>query len=152
MIIPDGYELDLAKSTPTNIVLKKIAPDLPKSWNHLNKLSGYYVANDCTIHEFTTPSDGILFRHDKNIFPTKEEAEASLALAQLCQLRDVYNGGWKPDWTTLSEKHVIEMYNGTVSADCYTYKSNVLAFAKAEIRDLFMENFKDLIYQAAPLL
>ena len=91
--VPQGYEIDKEKSTFEKIVFKKIA-DLPKSWENLIKIDGYYVSSQSDIkYCYENCADSI----NRNVFPTKEEAEACLALAQLCQLRDRYNDGWKPN-------------------------------------------------------
>ena len=45
---------------------------------------------------------------DKNTLPTKELAEAMLAMCQLLYLRDIYNDGWVPDWENESAS---EIYN-----------------------------------------
>ena len=91
--------------------------------------------------------------NDKNIFPTIEEAEACLALAQLCQLRDRYNDGWKPDWDSMSEtKYVLEISRNIVVKNFYGNRHKILAFKTEELRDKFLENFRDLIETAKPLL
>ena len=89
---------------------------------------------------------------NKNIFPTREEAEASIALAQLCQLRDRYNGGWKPDWESGNVKPSITFFEGEIRPyDGWNFHS-VLAFRTTELRDEFAKNFADLIEKAKPLL
>lgn len=88
----------------------------------------------------------------KNRFPTKEEAEACLALAQLCQLRDIYNEGWKPDWTDNNEKFCIFFNNEKVYSGLSYYTRHILSFKTQELRDKFLENFRDLIETAKPLL
>lgn len=90
---PEGYEIDKEKSTFENIVFKPIKKELPKSWEELEDLSGFYVESNCNIKK----SDASMRRVAMNNFATKEQAEASLSLAQLSQLREVYRDGWKPD-------------------------------------------------------
>ena len=92
---PEGYEIDKEKSTFEKIVFKKIERKLPKRWEELKVVEGFYIDEDSHIHD--CPMVDVL-RKNKNVFPTEEEAEACVALAQLCQLRDRYNDGWKPDW------------------------------------------------------
>lgn len=41
--IPDGYEIDRENSTFEKIVFKKIESKLPKSWEELKIISGYYL-------------------------------------------------------------------------------------------------------------
>lgn len=146
---PEGYEIDKGNSTFEKIVFKR--KELPKSWEDLMTVKGYCVSTyskieDCS-EEFYT------YKENKNIFPTKEEAEACLALAQLCQLRDRYNDGWKPDWEYEEEVKFNIFYsrNSIVKSTCYM-SNTVLVFKTEELRDKFLENFRDLIEVAKPLL
>lgn len=80
------------------------AKELPKSWEDLMGVSGCYVDSNSKVDVFK----GCFAKEEtKNVFPTRAEAEACLALSQLCQLRDRYNGGWKPDWNNVNEKYII---------------------------------------------
>lgn len=89
----------------------------------------------------------------KNVFPTRAEAEACLALSQLCQLRDRYNDGWKPDWKNEKElKYVIEIFWDNIVKREYECRYKVLAFKTEELRDEFLKNFRELIWIAKPLL
>ena len=148
--VPEGYKIDKEKSTFEKIVFKKV-DDLPKSWEEFGEVKGWFVNNRCEIdyyNEGDSTND-----MDKNLFPTKEEAKACLALAQLCQLRDGYNGGWKPDWKDDREKkHCIEFFKGKIQKNYYHVLKKVLCFKTQELRDKFLENFRDLIETAKPLL
>ena len=94
--VPQGYEIDKENSTFEKIVFRKIDNNLPKSWKEFGEVEGWFVNNRCEI-DYYDEGDSTNDM-DKNLFPTEEEAEACVALAQLCQLRDRYNDGWKPDW------------------------------------------------------
>lgn len=147
--VPRGYEIDKEKSTFEKIVFKKVEKELPKSWEDLGVIRGFYVNAHSELRDFEccTGKDS-----NKNTFPTKEEAEACLALAQLCQLRDRYNEGWKPNWDDGGEKHCVYFHDNEINS-AYTYSSHrVLTFKTQELRDKFLENFKDLIETAKPLL
>lgn len=148
---PEGYEIDKEKSTFEKIVFKKVEKELPKSWEELGEIKGWYVDSFSDImpcDKGDTDKD-----NDKNIFPTIEEAEACLALAQLCQLRDRYNDGWKPNWAMYkTEKWCIEVVNYKITKNTYYTIHRVLAFKTKELRDKFLENFRDLIEIAKPLL
>lgn len=122
---------------------------LPKSWDDLIKIKGYYVgANTSRIIEHAY-AEG----KNKNVFFTKEQAEASIALAQLSQLIEVYRNGWVPDWINDDQdKFCIEFYRGEIYCDDYVNTGNFLSFQDAETRDLFLENFRDLIEKAKPLM
>lgn len=148
--VPDGYEIDKEKSTFEKIIFKKVEKELPKSWEELKIISGYYLDSWGDICECEVKLDTI--SDNRNIFPTKEEAEVCLALSQLCQLRDRYNDGWKPCWNTNTIKHCIYVSKGEIRGGHQFENSRILTFEKREIRDKFLENFKDLIEIAKPLL
>lgn len=118
--IPEGYEID-------RVTFKEINK-LPKTWEDLVNAKGYYVEKYSDIY------------NKENVFLTEEQAEASVALAQLSQLRDLYRNGWIPDYTYGSEKYSVVFY------------SSLLSFQDEETRDLFLKNFRDLIEKAKLLL
>jgi hypothetical protein len=88
----------------------------------------------------------------KNTLLSKELAEAMLALSQLLLLRDYYNDGWEPDWTKYEDKYVIYFYDDEMRRCKFQYCNMPLAFKSEKLRDEFLENFKELIEQAKPLL
>ena len=148
--VPEGYEIDKEKSTFEKIIFNRI-DDLPKSWKEFGEVKGWFVNNMCEIDYY---SEGDSTNDmDKNLFPTKKEAEACVALAQLCQLRDRYNDGWKPDWEDDDEqKHVIIIHAGRIHVETFFSIQYLLAFKTEELRDKFLENFRGLIETAKPLL
>ena len=153
---PEGYEIDKEKSTFEKIVFKKIERKLPKKWKDLYEVKGWFVdfQSDVVTSGSMRTADSV-----KNRFPTKEEAEACLALAQLCQLRDRYNDGWKPDWENRAQNKFIiyihpdnEILFDKISANTHAISRHLLTFKTEELRDKFLENFRDLIETAKPLL
>ena len=148
--VPEGYEIDRENSTFENIIFRKVERKLPKTWKDLEVVSGFYIDSHSKVNVF---KGCFATEENKNIFPTREEAEACVALAQLCQLRDGYNGGWKPDWKDDREKkHCIEFFKGKIQKNYYHVLKKVLCFKTQELRDKFLENFRDLIETAKPLL
>jgi hypothetical protein len=147
--IPNGFEIDKENSTFEQIVFKEIK-QLPKTWEELEIIEGYFVQgrdSECCHVEKHAISE------NKNIFATEEQAKASIALAQLSQLREVYRNGWVPDWKDDDKyKYCIEFYTNKIYTDKYTNTSQFLSFQDEETRDLFLENFKDLIEQAKTLM
>jgi hypothetical protein len=114
IIAPEGFEIDKENSTLELIRFKEKpkVKKLPESWEELEEIGGYYIHNSSII----LPIDNTLCNHTtRNIFPSKEEAEAALALAQLCQLRDRYNNGWKPDWKDNTYKFPIYFEKGGIT-------------------------------------
>lgn len=109
---------DLAVQTYPELAKK----ELPKSWEELN------------LHI--------------NAFATKEQAEASIALAQLSQLLAVYNDG-KTELT-----HYIRIKKGcnTIKIFSISGLTNFLSFKDYETAELFLKNFRSLILTAKPLL
>ena len=147
--IPKGYEIDKEKSTFENIVFKLTKKELPKSWEELKGIKGYYV----TLNSNVVNVDGHTHEDNKNIFATKEQAEASIALAQLSQLREVYRDGWVPDFTDDDEnKFCITFHQNKLCSETLTSRASFFSFQDPETRDLFLENFRDLIETAKTLL
>ena len=146
---PEGYEVDKEKSTFSEIVFKKLEPKLPMSWKELGVVKGYYILANSNINDifYTNAVD-----NNRNVFPTEEEARAMLAMAQLCQLRDKWNGGWKANWKDCTEKHCIVSYGNVLYKGICYHISHPMAFKTEELRDKFMETFKDLLEEAKPFL
>lgn len=147
--IPVGFEIDHKNSTFQQIVFKKIEKKLPKSWDELGEIKGYYVSSLSDIQEGIADMKCC----DKNYFPSKAEAEAMLAMAQLCQLRDVWNNGWKPDWKNENlRKYVIVQKSGILYESARFCENNPMAFKTEELRYEFFDTFKDLLEIAKPFL
>ena len=150
----NGKVIDLENSDLSvgKIVFKKKENELPTKWEDLKKLDGYYVNDLSEIFYLRNANMTI----SKNLFPTKAEAEACLALSQLCQLRDAYNGEPLADWcnwaSSNQQKYCIVIYQGEIYKDVYVNISKILSFKTVKLRDKFVENFEDLILTAKPLL
>lgn len=89
---PEGYEIDKDKSSFEEIVFKKIEKKLITSWEDLGRISGIYIHTTSvlrTVEENTTYDS-------RNIYPTKQQAEAGLLLPQLLQVRDYLRDDWTP--------------------------------------------------------
>lgn len=145
--IPNGFEIDKENSTFEQIVFKEIKKQLPKSWEELGNIKGYFVHTMATIEKLRKDSKGL-----ENVFATKEQARASIALAQLSQLREVYRNGWVPNWQDFMDKYIICFKNNEIYTTIYESYHEFLSFQDAETRDLFLENFRELIEQAKPLM
>lgn len=84
--------------------------------------------------------------------PSEELVDATIALLKLLFLKDYYNEGWQPDWNKCSTKYCIEKEGLDISAINQIYNSRVMCFETEEIRDKFLEEQKELLEIAKPLL
>ena len=89
----------------------------------------------------------------EKVFLSKTYFYAFEALRKLIILRDYYNEGWQPNWKKEREiKYVI--YNDSnklATIQSYTF-SYVLAFKEGNIRNKFLEEQRELLENAKPLL
>ena len=156
---PEGFEIDRENSTFECIKFKPIEKELPKTWEefcktHPRKAGEGYIKDNSTCYVISTTVGCTRSTvEDRNLLPSKELAEAMLALCQLIQLRDCYNDGWKPDWTDEKEcKYVIFTHKDEILLDRCQSTNRILTFKIQGLRDEFFENFRDLIEIAKPLL
>ena len=147
---PEGYEVDKEKSTFSEIVFKKLEPNLPMSWEELEEVKGYFVHLNSEISGHLMIDKSVAY--SRNVFPTKEEAKAMLAMAQLCQLRDRWNDGWKANWKDDTVNYCIILFENHLAKDSYYRTNRPMVFKTEELRDKFMETFKDLLEEAKPFL
>lgn len=132
-----------------NFSEKELNCSLPKRWEDLEHIEGYFVGDFSTSIYW----DSIrTYKGSKGCFRTEEQANAAIALAQLSQLMHVYNEGWEPDWTKNDGKFVVCYVEDKIITPCYIWYKHFLTFKSREIRDKFLENFRELIEQAKPLL
>ena len=90
---------------------------------------------------------------DKNLIKGESRAKAFLALMQLMNLRDEYRQGWEPNYgDDSSDKYAITYYGTAIKCKMFVHYSAILSFQSADIRDKFLENFKELIEQAKELI
>ena len=139
---PEGYEIDRENSTFECIKFKPIV----KRWRDtINYIGGYYI-NDCSKIVKTSCGNNPF---NYNVFATEKQAKSALAMAQISQImaNDERFGGVVTDeeWKMGILVHTIERYK-----DTYTIQSRVdyypfLAFHTYEQRDLFLEEYEDLI-------
>ena len=82
----------------------------------------------------------------------EEYERAFEALRKLTIIRDFYNEGWKPDWEDEKNKFCIEVENGKPRLEIWRDRSRVLAFKSHEIAYNFLEDQRELLEIAKPLL
>jgi hypothetical protein len=143
-----GWSIDDDGSAVYHIVFKKNKPKLPKTWDDMKYISGYFVGDICNVE----CDKGEPHSTNKNVFCTYEQAKASLALAQLSQFRQVYRQGWKPDWNDGSAKWCINFHRDKVIVDVWYNTHKFLSFESKEIAQEFLDNFGVLILSAKPLM
>ena len=149
---PEGYIIDRDLSTFEHIIFKKEEqpPQLPKSWEELNNVIGYFTDSFSSVEKLKMIHSTEVT--NKNIFSSEEEAKASIALAQLSQLRKVYRNGWEFKLGEEAFKYGISKYAGKYKIISIINAHYYLSFQDRPTAELFLENFKDLIEEASPLL
>ena len=145
---PEGYEIDQEKSTFSKIVFKAINTKFPK-WEDLKELEGFYIDGSSHVSSIKTHT---VRPGDRNILPTNELAEAMIALCQLLYLRNLVWNGWKPDYCDDNRKYIIFQRKGMIYDGVTIYLNRILMFPTREVRDKFLESYRDLIEQAKELL
>ena len=153
--IPEGYDL-VINGTDCKLVPKS---KLPKTWEEFCEMNPI-EDGECVIlanSEIASLKYGYGCRRrdastDRSLLPNKKTAEAFLALMQLIQLRNRYNGDWVPDWANDTKKWVIVPCRDEVRAFCCESVNRVLVFKTENLRNQFLENFRDLIEIAKPLI
>ena len=89
---------------------------------------------------------------DENICISLQEAKAFTALMQLRQLRKAYVKDWEPNWhCSLVKFCLIGDTNRIIVTDSY-FCQRSLSFPTQKLAEQFLNNFKDLLEIAKPLL
>ena len=151
--VPDGKE---AVWKDGRVIFEDINPLLPKTWkefceNHDTKKGEHYIDDSCNL---VAAIGGYKrdVQKDRNLLPSKQAAEAHLALMQLHQLRDCYRNGWLPDWKEQSVKHTILIDHDDIVVGKSYVISCFLAFQTEELAEEFLNNFRELIEEAGDLI
>jgi hypothetical protein len=140
--IPNGYEFECVREN--EIILKPINSQYPKTY-----------CECCDVLQV-----GFIYELKEL---TKDEAKLMDCFISLKRCRDAYwkiageemglGKPWKPDWTNPSErKYCIVNTEEKVTKWVQKTTKKILAFPTEEMRDIFYENFKDLIEECKELL
>lgn len=140
----DTFKKELALSAFTE---KELSPK--KTWEqHFLSLplNGYYISGGVPkIHSTLSAST-----YDNVIFKTEKQAKSAIAYAQLTQLMALpeYNDNWEPNWNENQQtKYCITVKrNEFLKWDVYSQREK-LCFRTKEIRDKFLDNFKELLQE-----
>lgn len=156
IVPPPGFQIDEDNSTLETIVFKLVEKKKNRDWKDLPiELTGAWVNNTSRVTEASNFKVELVHR---NVWPTKELAEASLAMSQLMQWRKAYlleadYRDWQPDfsdnmkscWCILSQRQ------NFVCNEVYTI-SAPLSFPGRKMGNRFIEEFRDLLEIAKPLV
>lgn len=108
------------------------------------------ISMNCSIKSSLTISTMSLFLSE---FEDKEDVEALVAFCKLRKLRKDWVGVWKPDWKNKKQwKFSIISDTDKIEKGIGRTLSRSLSFPTEEMRDEFIETFKDLLEIAKPLL
>ena len=83
----------------------------------------------------------------------EEYERAFEALRKLIIFREYYNQGWQPDWKNPDViKHTIEVFSNELRKSGNYTLQQLLVFKTKEIRNKFLEEQRELLEIAKPLL
>ena len=151
--VPDGMR---AIWKNNKVIFENIKPQLPKTWeefceqNEIKKSECYLdTSSSCIIERWVGERD---ISSDRNLLPSKEAAEAHLALMQLHQLRDCYREGWEPNWNNDCNKYIIVKNRDKYVVFGGNWTNQFLSFQDRERAEEFLTNFRELIEKAGDLI
>ena len=152
--IPEVFKIDKEQSTERQIVLKSISCR-PRTWEeYCEKMKGKdsYFFNE-TLQEVRCSNFG-----ETGVFVSEfvdeEDVVAFVAFSRLRKLRRDWIGkNWKPDWKNdnVAKCTIISAENEISKGEHYKVGSS-MSFPTEEMRDEFLDCFKDLLEQAKSLL
>lgn len=147
--IPDGYEIDEAKSSFTEIKFKPIEAKYPDSWEDAflgKNIDGYFVRGKSLL-TFNYGQKEVT-KYEIDVYKTGKQAQAALAYAQLTQLMALpcYNGDWEADWDDVDQQKYYIYRSGSQLEKSTNYCDyEEIAFKSPEIRDIFFDKYQDLL-------
>ena len=154
IILPDGW---VVKEVVDNkILIEEKEKELPTTWKECAR-----IINDVELINIDSEVEGYAI-NDYGEYPTDVDRQIlpvglgkpMLALCQLLVCRDAWwkQLGWKPDWTSSDNKHCITNSANGIIKLAFISANEILAFPTTEVRDKFLESFRDLIEEAKELL
>lgn len=138
---PEGCEIEKVELVDgvAVVTFREKERKLPKSWEEYFEISGVKIPYNLEQRILDVTKD-------------LATAEAVLALMQLIQLRNCYNGDWVPDWFNYYQtKYVINLVEKDIVMGERTTVGEILYFKNRELRDEFLRCFKPLIEKLKPL-
>ena len=150
--IEKGWVIDRVNSTSECI---KFEREKMLGWREGELLDGYRIDSTCCS---LLVESWVRDNASRNIFATKKQAEASLALAMLTQQVKDANGDWEPNWThnfsgTGDYQWVIEFtyYSPGGRVVQIIVGPKLLTFKTKKTAEEFLECNRGLIKKALPL-
>ena len=153
--IPEGQEIDWQESAKQEkIVFKKKENTKPRSWKEYLE---QYKNAPCYELGFDVSggywNKSTMYGNGYCAVPSKELAEAFLAMMQLMSLRQAWIGDWKPNWTCgHSDNYCIICAGDRFEMCIFRQCRYALSFPTKEMAEDFMNTFKDLLEIAKPLI
>ena len=136
-LIPDGYEI--SKIENNEIILQKKKPTYPKTSEECcDILKTTYVEWFGYYGEVLVPFQILIICRDAYWKIAGEE----LGLDK----------PWKPVWDESEDLYTVHTFNGEIKLSGTSHRNAILVFPTEEMRDMFYENFKELIEQCKELL
>lgn len=138
------------------------ANELPKSWEELKVVSGYYY-NDSEMMDgqdflelVETKKCKTNVKTNKLVFPTRPLAEASLALSQLLQLRNAWWGDWLPYTPKNTNERKYSIWYDQSDKDFIVNTvfafNRIFVFETEELAKEFLTEFEELLIIARELI
>ena len=85
-------------------------------------------------------------------YVNEKQENALEALRKLIILRDYYNEGWQPDWNDNTTKYSIEVEVGEIVGRNHHCNARIMSFKTNDVRNKFLEEQRELLEIAKPLL
>ena len=149
--IPEGYVIDVEKSNLEKGVIEYKKKDTTwVQWYELSSVEGFYLNSKCNVIKTMSPK--ACESSNRDIFSTKPQVEAIIAIAQLTHHLARVNGEWVPDYSSGKQKFAITCYGKTIHVEVYNFVSSFLVFKDEDTAVKFRLTYEDLIKQAAPIL
>lgn len=137
--IPEGYEIDMEKSTFERIVFKK--KKVINSWEDLKKVGGYYINTCSSIIYAGDLSEN--YNEHRNVFFNEKYAKSALAMAQISQLLPYYDS--KVDWYKVTVKYCIVRIGNEIYIEMWQSSYHLLAFNSREEAKRFLKHNEQLV-------
>lgn len=137
--VPEGYEIDMEKSSFERIVFKKKENTI-NSWEDLENIEGVFINYASNIQEC---GKAISEDDNKNVFLNEKYAKSALALAQISQLLPYYDSN--VNWGNNKSKYCITKEHNKIVITQWIHMYNVLAFNSQEEAERFLKHNEQLV-------